>query len=240
MSTGSGGEPSTRPPEEQSEIGHVLDEFSKRFDRVDWVEVAATVVLSLAVVLTAWSAYQAARWSGVQSVNASQYAGHLIESSEVAALIETQLEIDAQAMSTWLVKAAEDDQRAMQVLEERFGDPLRPAFDVWTAGSMDGEIPPGLPQDLPEYEAGFEELLEAKSFHSTNAVQATERAAEANRNSDRFVLVTVVMASVMFFAGIGAKLKGRTIRITMLAIAGLLCVGAIAVILSLPQQPVQF
>ena len=198
------------------------------------------MVLSLAVLVTAWSAYQAARWSGVQSINASQYAGHLIESSEIASLIETQLEIDSQATSTWLIMAADDNQRGMQDLEERFSDTLAPAFDAWMAGSIDGDIPPGLPQDLPQYEEGFEELLEAKSFEFASATEATETAAEANRTSDRFVLVTVVMASVMFFAGIGAKLKGRAIRLTLLVIAGLLCVGAIAAILSLPQQPMQF
>ena len=240
MSTGPGGESSLHPPEQESEFSRIVDEVAERFDRVDWVEVAATVVLSLAVLVTAWSAYQAARWSGVQSASASQYAGDLIESSEVATLIETQLEIDSQAMSTWLIMAVEDDQRGMEVLEERFDDTLRPAFDAWMAGSIDGGIPPGLPQDLPQYEEGFEELLEAKSFHLASATQATERAAEANRTSDRFVLVTVVMASVMFFAGIGAKLKGRTIRITMLVIAGLLCVGAVAAVLSLPQQSVEF
>lgn len=240
MSSGTGGDSSTRTPEEESEFGRVIDEIEKRFDRVDWVEVAATVVLSLSVLVTAWSAYQSARWSGVQSISASQYAGHLIESSEVATLIETQLEIDSQAMSTWLVMAVDDDQRGMLVLEERFDETLRPAFDAWMAGSIDGALPPGLPQDLPEYEAGFDELLDAKSFHLANAVDATERAAEANRTSDRFVLIAVVMASVMFFAGIGAKLKGRTIRVTMLVIAGLLCMGAIAAILSLPQQPVEF
>ena len=121
MSTETGGEPSTRPPEEESEFSRVLDEFSKRFDRVDWVEVAATVVLSLAVLVTAWSAYQAARWGGVQSINASQYAGHLIESSEVSTLIETQLEIDSQAMSTWLIMAAEDNEQGMRLVEDRFG-----------------------------------------------------------------------------------------------------------------------
>ena len=198
------------------------------------------MVLSLAVLVTAWSAYQSARWSGVQSISASQYAGHLIESSEIASLIETQLEIDSQATSTWLIVAADGDQRGMQTLEERFSDTLAPAFDAWMAGSSGGDIPPGLPQDLPQYEEGFEELLEAKSFEFASATEATETAAEANRTSDRFVLVTVVMASVMFFAGIGAKLRGRRIRITMLVIAGLLCVGAAAAILSLPQQPIQF
>ena len=240
MSTEPGGEPSNRPPEEESEVSHVLDELSKRFDRVDWVEVAATVVLSLAVLVSAWSAYQAARWGGIQSANASQYAGHLIESSEVSTLIETQLEIDSQAMSTWLIMAAEDNEQGMRLVEERFGDTLRPAFDAWMGGSIDGGIPPGLPQDLPEYEAGFEELLEVQAFHFGNATGATEMAAEANRTSDSFVLITVVMASVMFFAGIGAKLRGRTTRINMLVIAGLLCIGAIAAILSLPHQPVDF
>ena len=240
MSTGTGGESSTRPTGGDSEFSHVLDEFAKRFDRADWVEVAATVVLSLAVLVTAWSAYQAARWSGVQSINASQYAGHLVESSEIASLIETQLEIDSQATSTWLVMAADDNQRGMQIIEDRFSDTLAPAFDAWMAGSTDGDVPPGLPQDLPQYEEGFEELLDAKSFEFASATEAAETAAEANRTSDRFVLVTVVMASVMFFAGIGAKLKGRTIRITLLVIAGLLCVGAVAAILSLPQQPMEF
>ena len=65
-------------------------------------------------------------------------------------------------------------------------------------------------------------------------------AAEANRTGDSFILVTVIMASVMFFAGVGTKLKGKTTRVTMLIIAGLLCAGAIAAMLSLPQRPVDF
>ena len=240
MSDGTGGQSSARPSVEDSEFNHVLDEFARRFDRADWVEVAATVVLSLAVLLTAWSAYQAARWSGVQSINASQYAGHLIESSEIGSLIETQMEIDSQATSAWLIMAAEDNQRGMQVLEERFSDMLAPAFEAWIAGSDGAVVPPGLPEDLPQYEEGFEELLEAKSFEFASATEASETAAEANSTSDRYVLVTVVMASVMFVAGIGAKLRGRRIRLTLLAVAGLLCVVAIAAILSLPQQPVEF
>ena len=244
MSTGTRDEPSLRPLDEDehsgSEFSRVLDEITKRFDRLDWVEVAATVVLSVAVLVTAWSAYQATRWSGVQSINASQYSAHLIESSEVSTLIETQLQLDSQAISAWLVVAVDDNQAGMQSLEERFDETLRPAFDAWTAGSTSGELPPGLPQDLPEYEEGFEELLEVKSFHSANAVGATERAAEANRTADKFVLITVVMASVMFFAGIGAKLRGRNTRISMLVIAGILCMGAIAAVLSLPHQPVEF
>ena len=244
MDPGIGGEASDGSPADAesavSQLGRALDDLAHRFDRVDWVELAATVVLSLAVLVAAWSAYQASLWGGVQARNASQYTADLTESSELTTLITAQFEADSQAIVTWLIMAADDNERGMQILEERFNDTLRPAFDAWIAGSTDGDVPPGLPQELPEYEEGFEELLEVKNFYTTGAAEATEAAAEANRTSDSFVLVTVIMASVMFFAGIGTKLRGHATRITMLVVAVLLCAGAIAAMLTLPQQPVSF
>jgi len=244
MDPGIGGEASDGSPADAesavSQLGRALDDLAHRFDRVDWVELAATVVLSLAVLVAAWSAYQASLWGGVQSANASQYTADLTESSELTTLITAQFEADSQAIVTWLIMAADDNERGMQILEERFDDTLRPAFDAWIAGSTEGNVPPGLPQELPEYEEGFEELLEVKNFYTTSAAEAAEAAAEANRTSDSFVLVTVIMASVMFFAGIGTKLRGQATRITMLVVAVLLCAGAIAAMLTLPQQPVSF
>ena len=162
MNSGVGDESSVgAPAEAESDTSHLsraLDDLVHRFDRLDWVELAATVVLSLAVLVASWSAYQASLWGGVQSANASQYTGQLTESSEITTLITAQFEADAQTMSTWLVMAADDNERGMQILEERFGVTLRPAFDAWIAGSVNGEVPPGVPQDLPEYETGFTEL----------------------------------------------------------------------------------
>jgi len=235
----SGGSPDDAESE-TSQLHRALDDLVHRFDRLDWVEVAATVVLSLAVLVASWSAYQASLWGGVQAANASQYTGQLTESSELTTLITAQFEADAQAMSTWLVLAADGNERGMQILEERFNETLRPAFDTWIDGSVDGEVPPGVPQDLPEYEAGFTELLEVKDSYAIGAAEASEAAAEANRTRDSFILVTVIMASVMFFAGVGTKLKGKSTRNTMLVVAGLLCAGAIAAMLSLPQRPVNF
>ena len=93
---------------------------------------------------------------------------------------------------------------------------------------------------MPEYEAGFEELLDAKNFYVAGATEATEAAAEANQTGDSFVLVTVIMASVLFFAGVGPKFRSQRMRVTMLVVAGLLFAGAAAAMLSLPQRPVGF
>ena len=244
MDPGTGGERADSSPADAeaaaSQLGRALDDLAHRFDSRDLVELAATVIMSLAVLVAAWSAYQASLWGGVQSASASEYTGSLTESSEVTTLISAQAEADAQAISAWLIMAAEDNERGMQFLEERFGDPLGPAFDAWMAGSTDGDLPPGVPQDMPEYEEGLAVLLEAKAFHFTAATEAAETAAEANRTGDGYVFVTVIMASVLFFAGVGMKLSGKATRITMLVVAGLLCAAAIAAMLSLPQQPVSF
>ena len=49
-------------------VGERLDEIAQdRFDRTDWIELVAAVLLALATIVAAWSAYQATRWGGEQA-----------------------------------------------------------------------------------------------------------------------------------------------------------------------------
>lgn len=235
--------PEDSPADAETAVTHLrrsLDDLAHRFDQRDWVELAATVVLSFAVLVAAWSAYQASLWGGVQAANASEHTAQLTQWSEVTTLIAAQMETDSQMMATWLIMAADDNETGMQVLEERFNYTLRPAFDAWMASSTDGSLPPGIPMDLPEYVEALGDGFELRDLHAANATAAAEAASDANDIGDSFVLVTVIMASVMFFAGVGTKLKNKTTRIAMLVVACLLGAGAIAAMLSLPQQPVGF
>ena len=202
--------------------------------------MAATVVLSLAVLVATWSAYQAALWGGVQAANASQYAGQLTEASEVTTLITAQFEADSQAISTWLIMAADGNERGMQILEERFDDTLRPAFDAWMAGSIDGDVPPGVPQDLPEYEEGFAELLEAKNFllHRSQRGPRGGRRREPNQRQICARHRGHGVGDVLCGSWDQAQRPGDTDHHAR--VAGLLFAGAFAAMLSLPQQPVSF
>ena len=69
---------------------------------------------------------------------------------------------------------------------------------------------------------------EAEEFAST--------ARQANRLGDNFVLVAVVMASVLFFAGVGTKVRARGIRLFMLIAGFMLFIGGIWFMLSMPQN----
>ena len=65
---------------------------------------------------------------------------------------------------------------------------------------------------------------------------ASASARESNQLGDNFVLMAVIMASVLFFAGVGTKFKGRGVRLMMITIALVLFTGGLIVILSLPQD----
>ena len=50
-------------------FGERLDEIAQdRFNRTDWIELAAAILLALATIVAAWSAYQATRWGGVHAL----------------------------------------------------------------------------------------------------------------------------------------------------------------------------
>jgi hypothetical protein len=61
-------------------------------------------------------------------------------------------------------------------------------------------------------------------------------AQRANQIGDNFVLVAVIMASVLFFAGVGTKVKERRIRLVMLLGGLALFSGGVWFMLQMPQN----
>jgi protein-S-isoprenylcysteine O-methyltransferase Ste14 len=213
-----------------------LDDLAHRFDRSDWIELFAAVLLALATVVAAWSAYQATRWGGVQTVDFSNAAALRAEANETMTVAEAGLEIDVEMFSTWLVLAAEGNERGAAAIRDRLREEFRPAFDAWLGDAAIDEIPAGRPFDLPLYDqlAGAEARAANELFREADAAAADARA--ANQTGDDFVLVAVVMATVLFFTGVSTKLRGRWVRIVMLLLASALFLVGVGAMLSLPQN----
>lgn len=47
----------------------------------DRIELAATIVMAAAAILTAWAAFQSSKWSGIQAIELSQANAARIEST---------------------------------------------------------------------------------------------------------------------------------------------------------------
>jgi hypothetical protein len=214
--------------------GERLDEIAQeRFDRTDWIELAAAVILALATIIAAWSAYQATRWGGVQASSSRSAIEAKTDAAQQTSIYTAGVQIDVLVWTTWLQQAAAGNATGQAFLEERFRDQFKPAFEAWMAQVPEGEVPPGTPFDMDEYQPVS--ATEAARLNA-EAQAFAETSAEANQTGDNFVLTAVVMASVLFFAGVGTKLKGRAVRLFMLLVASLFFLGGLAFMLSMPQN----
>ena len=215
-------------------VGERLDEIAQdRFNRTDWIEFAAAVLLALATIVAAWSAYQATRWSGEQAKASRSALLAKTDAAQQTTIFGAQVQIDTQMWTLWLQQRADDNDSGAAYVEERFRDDFKPAFTSWLALVPQGEAPPGTPFDMAEYAAVSRD--EAARLNA-EADAFGEASATANQTGDNFVLVAVLMASVLFFAGVGTKLKGRPVRLLMLSIGALLFLGGVAFMLSMPQN----
>ncbi len=98
-----------------------------------WLEVISTVLLALATVATAWSAYQARQWTGEQSQGYSQATALRIEENRVAALADRQVQIDVATFIQWVDANEEQQTRLADLYRARFRDEFKPAFAAWLA-----------------------------------------------------------------------------------------------------------
>lgn len=202
-----------------SRVDERLDELAQRFDKTDWIELLAAVLLAFATIVAAWSAYQSTRWSGEQATAANRAIALRTQATEATTINAAGTEIDAEFVTAWLILAAEGNTVAMGVIEDRMRDDLRPAFDAWLDLAPDGEIPPGTPFDLPTYEFYALDHERRALELDLEASGQTIKAGEANQTGDNFVLVVVIMASVLFFAGVGSKFRSRGVRLLMILLA---------------------
>lgn len=199
------------------------------------VEVVAAILLSLATVLSAWGAYQATRWSGVQADSYAASAALRAEANSHGAVASRQLQIDVATYLAWADAAAKGDTRLADFLEARFRTEFKPAFGAWkSSGSLDGAgIPQGTPFDRAEYKLAEQGIANDKVAAADDALLDAQ---EANQVSDNFVLTAVLFASVLFFAGIAAKFRPQWIRWAMLGVAVVVFGLGLIVEFSLPQN----
>jgi hypothetical protein len=95
----------------------------------------------------------------------------------------------------------------------RFRDEFRPAFDAWLASRpLSNPDALGTPFEHPEYSNASEQ---ASQRLAAEAEQHTLDARAANDRGDNYVLLTVLFAIALFFAGVSGKLD----RVTNSAIA---------------------
>jgi hypothetical protein len=192
--------------------------------------MVVTVLLATAALATSWSSYQASIWSGVQSRQYNVSSGlrtRAMRASEEGARFRL---VDVALFTRWLEAHVDGRTKVTAFYEKHFRTEFRPAFDAWRASHAD-VLAAQTPFALPEYRVAKERDAERLDKDATGEFEAGQR---ANDNSDRYVFVTVMLASVLFFAGAVRTVQTPHGRVALLGIATALCLLALVRLATLP------
>jgi hypothetical protein len=203
-------------------------------ERMDWRELVAVVLLSVTTILTAWSGFQSSKWSGEMSIAFSQASGERIKAVVVEDTANRRITVQVGLFSAWLQASSVDNQKLMDTLAARFPEPLATAFPAWLA--TDPFVNPNAPQspfEMPEFRVP--ETDEALALND-KADALFEKALEDNRRGDNYTLLVVAFATVLFFAAISGRLKGRRYQWAVLIVGLVVFTIAAGILLSLPKD----
>jgi hypothetical protein len=184
------------------------------------IDALLVTILALASVAAAWSGYQAARWSGVQASNYAQASARRVDSTRAFTFANQQTTIDVLTFSNFVNAWLAGDAETAAFYQQRFRAEFVPAFDAWMATDpLNNPNAPPSPFAMPEYAPAN---LALAAELEAEAGERFAAGAEANQQADDYVLNTVVLATVLFFAGVAPRVRWLPAQLVLISLALLL------------------
>jgi hypothetical protein len=212
-----------------------MDERPAHARRDRTLSIAEAVMLSVVALIAAWSGYSAAKWGTESSLSLAKASAARTKASR-ADLEATQIRtLDSVSFNAVFAAVTAHDRPAFRVAVGRLRPGYRSAFNAWLATHplTNPNAPPG-PSYMPQYR--IPEQTQARALDA-QADAAFTRGQSAAGTSDKYVRVTVFLATVLFTVGISSQFPVRSGRYVLLTVAtGLLCL-ALVQLLSLPGPP---
>jgi hypothetical protein len=191
--------------------------------RLDW---AATLLLALAAVGTAWATYQAAHLRSEQALAGNRSTAARVEANRSATVANRRMNLDVQTYVQWVDAYSAGDTKLADFYYRRFEPELRPAVRAWRAARpLKNPDAPLTPFDMPEYRSAAvarADRLETKGDAQSRVAQRFVLQA------DRYTLCVVLFAMTLFFAGISTRVRSERAEGVILALGYLVFTGAVA------------
>jgi hypothetical protein len=187
------------------------------------LELAATVLLALAAVATAWSSYQSSRWHGKQAKAQSASIASRVESTRAANVANRQIQVDVALFTQWIDAYARDETELAAFYRARFREEFVRAFEAWVATKpRKNPDAPLSPFVMPEYKLAASE--EADQLEARAAAFSEDVGVYIQR-ADDYVLAVVLFAASLFFAGISTRMRSKGPRVALLGLGWILFLG---------------
>jgi hypothetical protein len=214
---------------EQHEPGRA----SSGHDRV--IAITEALMLSVVALLAAWSGYSAASWGTEASdllARSSQLQVAAQAKTEEALQIRT---FDSVAFDGALSAYLSGNRDAFDLAVRRMRPEYRRAFRAWLKlRPLEDRSAPADPTRLAQYRIPEEAEGRALAARAQADYTAANRAGD---DSDGYVRLTVILASVLFLLGISGHFTVRAARYGLIGVGSVLILYSLVTMLRLPGPP---
>jgi hypothetical protein len=209
------------------------DSSNDRRERV--ISIVEAVLLSVVALLAAYSGYAAAKW-GTESRIDIAHGSTLRSEANRANLSSMALRnFDSSTFEAWFAAYTAGNKQAMALAEHRFRPEFKVAFDAWRATNP--ETNPNAPRG-PTYMPQYKQPGVAKAKRlDAEAEEATESGEDAGETGDKYIRVTVFLASVLFLVGISTQFPIRGVRYALVGVGAALLIISIVQLTQLQGPP---
>jgi hypothetical protein len=199
------------------------------------VSIAEAVLLAIVALTAAWAGYSAAKWGTESSLKLAKASTMRAKANRAFQLASTTRSQDASNFNAWFSAYLAGDANAARVAENRFRPNYDVAFRAWLATKpfTNPNAPKG-PQYMPQYRP-LGGALATQLDAQADALYAEGE--HAGGTGDKYIRVTVVLATVLFIVGISSHFPLRSVRIGLVCLGTALLIFAAAEILQLPGPP---
>ena len=222
-----------------SEVGKQIGEHAKQSDpharHNRLISITEAVLLSVVALLAAWSGYAAAKWSTQSRVEIATASSLRIEGDQANADFFELRNFDSSSFESWFAAFIARNKAAMRLAEHRFRPEFKVAFDAWRATKPEAnrDAPRG-PTFMPQYKRPG--LVEAHALDE-RAKAAFREGETDGATADKYVRLTVVLASILFLVGISTHFPYRVVRYGLIAVGAALLVLSVVQLAGLPLPP---
>jgi hypothetical protein len=197
-----------------------------------WFDAGCAILMAAATLSTAWCSYQNSRWSG-RTTDLQQQAD-VLGRQAMAMVIESQqfesAQLQLEMKATDAILAGDD--KPARFYTTRFPAELKPAWDQWMAlKPFENPAAPPHPFVPQFYKPRFADQI--RDAQATAGRASSESKATA-LHAAGYLSNTVLLATVLFFAGTAGKFDERRVRQPSLAFAVALFLFAAVRMILLP------
>jgi hypothetical protein len=200
------------------------------------VEIAGTVVISIATLAIAWCSYQGALWGGIQTVSLIESGDDDRRALEKSAQMKHQQEVDAMVMINFAEAVIDKKEEKVNFYLTRGRSELVQICKAWLKmDPLHNPAAPPHPMAMKEYQDLMSKITDEENKFRKSSEILKDRGLKANYYSDNYALLTVIFGIVLFLNGLSAKVKSARIMSVFAISSAVICViGLLLLLLTLP------